>query len=117
MKAAAFCGFDHAGEVTTLADHVYVDPEEFRAQLNSRITHYNEAIDQLQNDKPDIDHGIFGEGFAERGGHIAAAVGRVHEQTVGRLQARVGQFEDMLRLAADLDTVDHDTAVGLSRHV
>lgn len=117
MKAAAFCGFNHAGEVITLADQLHVDPEEFRALLNSRITHYVEAIGNLEEEQPDVDAGAFGEGFADRAADIAAAVNRVHAQSRRRLQARVGQFEEMLHLVADVDTADSETAVGLSRHV
>ncbi len=117
MKAAAFCGFNHSGEVIILADQLHVDPGELRALVSTRITSYNEAIERLQEAQPEIDHAAFGEGFADHGADIAAAVSRVHEQTRDRLHARVGQFEEILRLIADVDTADHETAAGLSRHV
>lgn len=100
-----------------LADYLLVDPDEFRALLNSKITHYNEAIDRLMEDKPVVDHSAFGEGFAERAALFAASVERVHDQTVERLRARVAQFEEMLRLIDDVDSADYETAAGLNRHV
>lgn len=103
-----------------LGDHVYVDPDEFRALLDSRITRYHEAIERLENEKPAVDPEAFGQGFAESGVTIAAAVERVHKQTVERLRARVSHIEEMQRLVADVDAADHESAAGLravSRHV
>jgi len=96
---------------------LHADPEELRVVLKFRITSYNEAIDQLEARKPAINPGAFGQGFADHGASVASAVHRVHDRTIHRLQARVNQFEEILRVLDDVETVDAATAAELSRYV
>ena len=100
-----------------VADQLHMDPDEFRSVLKSKITSYNNAIERLRAEKPVVDPNAFGEGFSDRGGKVAVAVKRVHERTLNRLEVRVRQFEEMLRLVADVDATDQKNAAELSRHV
>lgn len=101
----------------SVVEQLHADPEELRAMLNLKITSYNEAIAQLEATKPAINPGAFGHGFTDRGESVASAVHRVHDRTIARLQARVRQFEEILSLIDDVETVDAATAAELSRHV
>lgn len=101
----------------SVAEQLHMDPDELRAVLKSRIKSYNDAIDRLQEAKPAMDTGAFGEGFADRGDKISKAVARVHERTVDRLRARVSQFEEMLNLVADVDAAENENAARFTRDV
>lgn len=101
----------------SVAEQLHLEPDEFREVVVTRINSYNEAIDRLERAKPSVDAGVFGEGFSERGDKISSAVDRVYDRTVDRLRARVNQFEEMLRLAADVDGVDHDNAARFNQDV
>ena len=101
----------------SVAEQLHMDPDEFRAVLKSRIRSYSDAIDRLQEAKPAMDTGAFGEGFADSGDKIAEAVARVHERTVDRLRARVSQFEEMLNLVADVDAAERENAARFNRDV
>lgn len=117
MKAAAFCGFNHAGGVMSVAEQLHMEPDELRAVLTSKISSYNDAIDRLQEVEPAMDTAAFGEGFADNGDKIAEAVARIHERTVDRLRARVGQFEEMLNLVGDVDAAELENAARFNRDV
>lgn len=101
----------------SVAEQLHMEPDELRAVLTSKIRNYNDAIDRLQEAKPAMDTGAFGEGFADNGDKISEAVARVHERTVDRLRARVSQFEEMLNLVEDVDLADSENAARFNRDV
>ncbi|WKK64213.1 hypothetical protein [Corynebacterium sp. P8-C1] len=105
------------GEVMSVGDQLHLEPDELRALLKSKMNSYNEAIDRLKEKVPEVDTASFGEGFAEQGEKLASAMERVHGQTVDRFKARVDQFEEILRLIADIDETDAQNAEGLRGHV
>ena len=93
-----------------------LDPENFRSRIYELIARYNDAIEDLLANKPQIDPAAFGEGFVDKGEAIAAAVSAVHEQTIARLRSRVAQYESMLALTGDVSSTDGTNAGGFISH-
>lgn len=95
---------------------LHLDTDGLRTRLNSAISSYNEAIENAATQRPAIDPSVFGEGFVHHGAGLAGSVDKLHNQTMGRLRARVNQFESMLNLTKNVESADDSNAAELGRH-
>lgn len=92
-----------------------MDTGVVRAYYGEAIAAYDAAAQALDANRVDIAAADFGEGFADRGARIAAALDALHGTTQDFLAARSRTWQSVLTLADDVEHLDASNAAAFGK--
>lgn len=87
-----------------------MDVEAVRARYSEAIGAYRDAAAHMEAQRCDVPVAAFGEGFAEQGDRIAAALEALGEASTRFLRTRSRNWEQVLALAAAAAQADDANA-------